>query len=47
VGGLTDFRSSVDDAENGRGLLLFDAISDQWGRYPARDEVGKVVWALI
>lgn len=39
--------SSGDDAENGRGLLLVEAISDQWGSYPVRDEGGKVVWALV
>jgi anti-sigma regulatory factor (Ser/Thr protein kinase) len=40
-------KSSGDDAENGRGLLLVDAISDQWGSYAVRDEGGKVVWALV
>ena len=39
--------SSGDDAETGRGLLLVEAISDQWGSYPVRDEGGKVVWALL
>ena len=39
--------SSGDDAETGRGLLLVEAISDQWGSYPVRDEGGKVVWALV
>lgn len=39
--------SSDDDAENGRGLLLVDALSDQWGSYPVLDEGGKVVWALV
>jgi anti-sigma regulatory factor (Ser/Thr protein kinase) len=39
--------SSGDSAENGRGLLLVEAISDQWGSYPAGDEGGKVVWALL
>jgi anti-sigma regulatory factor (Ser/Thr protein kinase) len=39
--------SSGDGAENGRGLLLDEAISDQWGSYPAGDEGGKVVWALL
>jgi anti-sigma regulatory factor (Ser/Thr protein kinase) len=34
------------DAENGRGLLLVDAISDGWGWY-FPDAGGKVVWALI
>jgi anti-sigma regulatory factor (Ser/Thr protein kinase) len=39
--------SSGDEAETGRGLLLVEAISDQWGSYPARDEGGKFVWALL
>ena len=42
-------------AENGRGLLLVGAISDQWGWYfpgdtrsaSARDQRGKVVWAVV
>ena len=42
-------------AENGRGLLLVDAISDQWGWYfpgghmsaSAPDQRGKVVWAVV
>ena len=44
-----------EDAENGRGLLLVDAISEQWGWYfpgdhvsaSARDQHGKVVWAVV
>jgi anti-sigma regulatory factor (Ser/Thr protein kinase) len=44
-----------DDTENGRGLLLVEAISDQWGCYfPADhggkspwDRHGKVVWAVV
>jgi anti-sigma regulatory factor (Ser/Thr protein kinase) len=44
-----------DDTENGRGLLLVEAISDQWGCYfPADhggkspwDQHGKVVWAVV
>lgn len=39
--------SSGDDAESGRGLLLVEVISDQWGSYPVRGEGGKVVWALV
>jgi len=39
--------SSGDDAENGRGLLLVEAVSDRWGSYPVGDEGGKVVWALV
>jgi anti-sigma regulatory factor (Ser/Thr protein kinase) len=44
-----------DDAENGRGLLLVDAVSRQWGWYfpreedgtPAWDHHGKFVWAIV
>ncbi len=33
------------DAESGRGLLLVEMISDQWGSY-ASPAGGKTVWAL-
>ena len=43
------------DSENGRGLLLVDAISERWGWYlpdqqPGTDipgQRGKVVWAIV
>jgi anti-sigma regulatory factor (Ser/Thr protein kinase) len=35
------------DAENGRGLLLVEALSTRWGWYFAAGLSGKVVWALI
>jgi anti-sigma regulatory factor (Ser/Thr protein kinase) len=35
-----------DDAERGRGLLLVEAVSRQWGWYAPQDSAGKVVWAL-
>jgi anti-sigma regulatory factor (Ser/Thr protein kinase) len=36
------------DAENGRGLLLVETISDQWNWYfPPPEKGGKVVWALL
>lgn len=35
-----------EDRENGRGLKLVDAMSDQWSWYPAQGG-GKVVWALF
>ncbi|MGO8891689.1 MAG: ATP-binding protein [Streptosporangiaceae bacterium] len=43
------------DAENGRGLLLVDAISERWGFYfpgehgpaSAAAQRGKVVWAAV
>ena len=43
------------DSENGRGLLLVDAISERWGWYlpgnqpgtDAPDQHGKVVWAVV
>lgn len=36
-----------DDAETGRGLLLVDAISEQWAWYFPAQEGGKYVWARI
>lgn len=33
------------EAESGRGLLLVEAISDQWGMFPT-PPTGKSVWAL-
>ena len=33
------------DAENGRGLLLVEALSTRWGWYFAAGLGGKVVWA--
>jgi len=37
-----------DETENGRGLLLVEAVSREWAWYfPAADEGGKYVWAQI
>jgi anti-sigma regulatory factor (Ser/Thr protein kinase) len=33
------------DAENGRGLLLVEALSERWGHF-GYDGGGKVVWAV-
>ena len=35
------------DAETGRGLLLVDSLSTEWGSYPSERSSGKVIWALI
>jgi anti-sigma regulatory factor (Ser/Thr protein kinase) len=35
-----------DLAESGRGLLLVQAFSQNWGSYPTPQQGGKVVWAL-
>jgi hypothetical protein len=35
------------EAEDGRGLLLVEAVSDDWGWYCRDDTSGKFVWALI
>lgn len=35
------------DAESGRGLLLVDTLSADWGSQPSPDGHGKVVWAVI
>jgi anti-sigma regulatory factor (Ser/Thr protein kinase) len=34
-----------DDAGNGRGLLLVEAVSARWGWHFPQDMGGKVVWA--
>src|SRR5215472_7912602 len=40
-------RTPIDDeAETGRGLLLVEAVSQQWGWYAPQDMTGKVGWAL-
>jgi len=36
-----------DEAENGRGLMLVEAISEQWGWYFPEGSDGKFVWAVI
>lgn len=36
-----------EDAESGRGLLLVEVTSHQWGCYVPSDVGGKVVWALM
>ncbi len=37
-----------DETENGRGLLLVEALSEQWDwYYPPDEEAGKYVWAQI
>ncbi len=36
-----------EEAENGRGLLLVEAISDPWNWYRTEDMGGKVVWASV
>jgi anti-sigma regulatory factor (Ser/Thr protein kinase) len=35
------------DAENGRGLLLVQAISQRWDWYLPKQAGGKIVWALL
>lgn len=39
--------STSGEAENGRGLMLVEAISEHWGWYFSLDKGGKVVWAVI
>lgn len=34
------------DAEAGRGLLLVEALSEQWGSYLMDGQSGKIVWAI-
>jgi anti-sigma regulatory factor (Ser/Thr protein kinase) len=35
------------DAESGRGLLLVESLSTDWGSHRSADGSGKVVWAVI
>jgi len=39
--------ATSEDADNGRGLLLVEALSKQWDWHVAPDLGGKVVWALV
>jgi anti-sigma regulatory factor (Ser/Thr protein kinase) len=35
------------EAEHGRGLMLVEAVSEQWGWYPRSDGRGKFLWAVL
>ena len=37
----------TDEAEHGRGLMLVEAVSEQWGWYSREDGDGKFVWAIV
>lgn len=36
-----------EDAESGRGLMLVEILSANWGWYPAKKTGGKVVWCVV
>jgi anti-sigma regulatory factor (Ser/Thr protein kinase) len=38
--------NTSDEAENGRGLMLVEAVSEQWGWYHHMNNDGKFVWAI-
>ena len=41
-------KSTSQDDENGRGLLLVETLSTQWDWYfPPQHDGGKVVWAVV
>jgi hypothetical protein len=41
-------RKDVDlEAVGGRGLLLVETLSAEWGTYTPKQSSGKVVWALV
>jgi len=42
--GKPEPKQAGDDSEGGRGLLMVEALSSDWGWY-ARPRQGKVVWA--
>src|ERR1022692_523913 len=35
------------EAESGRGLLLVDALSAEWGAFAPEGWTGKIVWAMV
>jgi hypothetical protein len=39
-------QDSGPDAETGRGLLIVEALSTQWGCYAPERQGGKIVWAV-
>lgn len=43
---LPERKEAPDDAEHGRGLLLVDELSADWGAYPLPGN-GKIVWCLV
>jgi len=43
---ISELRNAEALAENGRGLILVDALSERWGYFPAHGG-GKVVWAEV
>jgi anti-sigma regulatory factor (Ser/Thr protein kinase) len=46
--GIPTPRHASEDEESGRGLLLVESISDQFGWYRPDDGTpGKVVWAVL
>lgn len=44
---LPSSRDVEADAESGRGLLLVESLSSEWGSYPVDGFSGKLVWAKI
>ncbi|WP_460304604.1 ATP-binding protein [Actinocorallia aurea] len=42
--GVPRRRAAAEDDEDGRGLLLLDALARAWGHAPAPDGPGTVVW---
>ncbi|MFG3661806.1 ATP-binding protein [Streptomyces sp. NPDC047706] len=40
-------RQACPDDENGRGLLLVEAVCDGWGAGPAPNGSGRIVWAEL
>lgn len=35
------------DDENGRGLLLVEKLSEEWGAYVLQGATGKIIWAVV
>ena len=44
---MPERKDAEPDAENGRGLLLVDTLSTDWGAYRPEQSGGKIVWAIL
>lgn len=44
---LPEAQSVALEAESGRGLLLVESLSEEWGAFVPEQSSGKVTWAII
>jgi hypothetical protein len=44
---MPERRAAAPDDESGRGLLLVETLSAEWGAYVLEGATGKITWALV